>query len=106
MLLLKLLVCKPLLETLVDLILSDIEHSFGVLAASLLQAPSRRVVKVKLAVDMAAMVTKLGPLEVVALLNIWVGGQSGLDRVSVPIEIALISCIHVIREGIFADSVA
>ena len=88
-----------------NLVLADVKHGFGVISAGLLQAPRRRVVEVKLAINVTT-VMDLAPLEVVALLHSRIGPQGLLDGVSVHIEVMLVTCAHVVFHGVLADGVA
>ena len=51
------------------------------------------------------MVTGLSALEVVACLHSWVGSQRSLDRVSVCVEVFLVTTSLEIGHGITADRV-
>ena len=75
-LVLKLSIPCPLVKSLLDFILAEVEHVLSVAAASLLQTPSRGVVEIKRAGDVASIVV---PLEVEALFDFREGVQSLLD---------------------------
>ena len=71
MLLLELPIRHPLLKTLLDVVLAETEHILRILSASLLQAPGRRVVEIKLVRDITSIVVAL---EIEALLHLRISG--------------------------------
>ena len=90
---------EPLIKSLLDVFLSEVEGLLGILSARLLQAPGRRVVEVKTAWHVATIVV---PLDVEAGLDIWVGFQGLLDRVSVAVEGALVTSVEPISRRVLA----
>ena len=105
MLLLKLLIFEPFFKALIDVVLTNLKHIFRILATSFLQAPRGWIVEVKIVVNVTPMVTGLSALEVVAFLHSWVGSQRSLDRVSVCVEVFLVTAGLEIGHGITADRV-
>jgi len=70
-LLLELPIRHPLLKTLLDVVLAETEHILRILTASLLQAPGRRVVEIKLVWDITSIAVAL---EIIALLHLRISG--------------------------------
>ena len=71
MLLLELPIRHPLLKTLLDVVLAETEHILRIPSASLLQAPGRRVVEIKLIWDITSIVVAL---KIEALLHLRISG--------------------------------
>ena len=79
-----------------NLLLAEVKVLLGVLAASHLQAPGRRVVEVELVRYNTVIVIVPVALDVVALINVWVGQHRLLDRVHAHIEVFDILRLHVV----------
>ena len=97
MFLLELSIGEPLIKSLLDVFLSEVEGLLCVFSARLLQAPRRRVVEVEQVWHVAAIVT---PLDVVATVDSWIGLQGLLDRIAVLVEATFVTCVEPIDPGV------
>ena len=74
----ELLVFVPLLKRLVDFVLTNLKHGFGICSACLLQAPSRRVIKA----ETAGAGARILLLEVIAHLETREGLSLAPERIT------------------------